>query len=36
MTSFGPRREVDPRATRFAQELMRVGLDEWRWARWRQ
>ncbi len=29
-------REVDQPATRFAQELMRVGLDEWRRARRRQ
>jgi hypothetical protein len=29
-------REVDQPATRFAQELMRAGLDEWRRARRRQ
>jgi len=29
-------REVDQPATRFAQELMRVGLDEWRRVRRRQ
>ena len=29
-------REVDQPATKFAQELMRVGLDEWRRARRRQ
>jgi hypothetical protein len=29
-------REVDQPATRFAQELMRTGLDEWRRVRRRQ
>jgi hypothetical protein len=29
-------REVDQPATRFAQELMRAGLDDWRRARRRQ
>jgi hypothetical protein len=29
-------REVDQPATRFAQELMRAGLDEWHRARRRQ
>jgi hypothetical protein len=29
-------REVDQPATRFAQELMRAGLDEWRRTRRRQ